>query len=84
MMFIKCLCLVCVQILTLNQPIEFSRKIRPVCLPSDPSLTYTYKVVQATGWGEIENDVSPTNLMKVDVKVISMRTCRRSYRSVTR
>ena len=73
----------CVQILTLKEPVEFSWKIRPVCLPSDPSVSYEDEVAQATGWGRIEDNASPTNLMEVDVKVISIETCQNSYRSVT-
>ena len=73
----------CHQILTLTEPIEFSWKMRPVCLPSDPSVSYEGEVGQATGWGAIENNKSPTNLMEVDVKVISIETCQNSYRYVT-
>ena len=73
----------CLKILTLTAPIEFSWKIRPVCLPSDPSVSYEGEVAQATGWGRIEDNAFPTNLMKVDVKVISIGTCQNSYRAVT-
>jgi len=69
-------------ILTLKQPIEFSWKMRPICLPSDPSVTYESEVVQATGWGRIENNGSPTNLMEVDVKIIDIQTCMNSFGSV--
>ena len=72
----------CHQILTLTEPIEFTSKIRPICLPSDPSVSYDGEVVQATGWGRIENNGSPSNLMGVDVKVISIDTCQNSYRYV--
>ena len=47
-------------------------------------MTYEGKIVQATGWGRIENDSSPDNLMKVDVKVISIQTCQNSYSLVIR
>jgi len=63
-------------ILTLTQPIEFSDKIRPVCLPSDPSVTFQNKVVKATGWGYTKPGQFPDNLMKVEVKVIPIQTCR--------
>jgi len=69
-------------ILTLKEPIEFNWKMRPICLPSDPSVTYDGEVAQATGWGRIENNGSPTNLMKVDVKVIDIQTCMNSFGSV--
>ena len=71
------------QVLTLTESVEFNWKIRPVCLPSDPSVSYEDEVVQATGWGKIENNAFPTNLMEVDVKVISIETCQNSYRYVT-
>ena len=69
--------------MTLTEPIEFTSKIRPICIPSDPSVSYDGEVTQATGWGRIENNGSPSNLMEVDVKVISIETCQNSYRSVT-
>ena len=58
--------------------------MRPICLPSDPSVTYKSKVVQATGWGRIDNNGSPTNLMEpeADVKVIDIQTCMNSFGSV--
>jgi len=69
-------------ILTMTEPIEFNYKIRPVCLPSDPSVTYEGEVCQATGWGRIEDNKSPKNLMEVDVKIISIEDCRNSYSNV--
>ena len=79
-MFMKCVInLVMLQILTLTQPIEFNWRMRPVCLPSDPSVSYENKVVKATGWGysSISNGqlVFPNNLMEVDVKVIPIQDC---------
>ena len=57
--------------------------MRPICLPSDPSVTYENKVVQATGWGRLSRALA-TNLMEVDVKVISIQTCQNSDSSVKR
>lgn len=71
--------LLMIQILTLTQPIEFSQKMRPVCLPSDPIMTYENKVVPATGWGATTSYKPyqhPDNLMKVYVRVIPIQTCR--------
>ena len=76
--------LFCVQILTLTQPIEFSWKIRPVCLPSNPSVTYENQVAQATGWGRTDDNSLSANLMEVDVRVISIQTCQNSYPGVMR
>lgn len=71
-----------VQILTLRRPIEFSWKVRPVCLPSDPSVSYEGEVAQATGWGRTDTGYSATNLMEVDVKIISTETCENTHGSV--
>ena len=71
----------CLKILTMPRAIESSWKIRPVCLPSNPSVSYANKVAQATGWGF--SGTSSPNLMEVDVKVISIDTCQNSYRYVT-
>ena len=71
--------LLMIQILTLTQPIEFSQKMRPVCLPSNPSMTYENQVVTATGWGATtpyKPYIFPDNLMKVYVKVIPIQKCR--------
>ncbi len=64
-----------VQILTLKRPIEFSWKVRPACLPSDPSVSYEGELAEATGWGRTDTGYSATNLMEVDVKVIDTETC---------
>ena len=48
-------------------------------------MSYEDEIAQATGWGGMSDlyNVYPDNLMKVDVKVISIETCQNSYRSVT-
>ena len=71
-----------IQILTLKKPIEFSWKVRPACLPSDPSVSYEGELAQATGWGRTDTGYSATNLMEVDVKVINTETCKNSHGSV--
>ena len=41
-----------VALLTLNEPVEFSETIRPVCLPSGANL-YVGKKATVIGWGSL-------------------------------
>lgn len=41
-----------VAILTLNQPVEFSEQIRPICLPSGSQL-YSGRNATVIGWGSL-------------------------------
>ena len=64
------------QILTLTEAVEFSRTVKPVCLPTDPSQSYLDKEVTATGWGLLGDGSVTNKLMEVDVRVISIEKCR--------
>lgn len=41
-----------VAVLTLSEPVEFSERIRPICLPSGPHL-YSGKTATVIGWGSL-------------------------------
>lgn len=41
-----------VAVLTLNEPVEFSELIRPICLPSGSQL-YNGKTATVIGWGSL-------------------------------
>ena len=62
--------------MTLTEAVEFSRTVRPVCLPTDPSQSYQDKEVTATGWGLLGDGSVTNKLMEVDVRVISIEKCR--------
>ena len=66
-------------ILTLDHPVTFTDKIRPLCLPSDASLSYAGETATAAGWGDADDGFSPEKLRKVQVNVISNDQCK-NYR----
>merc|ERR1719422_2929710 len=67
-------------ILTLTKPITFTDKIRPACLPSDVTKTYTNEMATVSGWGTTTFQGSqPSKLMEVDVKVITNAQCKTKY-----
>ena len=67
----------------MTEPVAFSRTVKPVCFPKDPSQSYEDKVVTATGWGRLLTGALPNKLMGVDVKVLSIEKCQESNPSVT-
>ena len=67
-------------ILTLTKPVTFTDKIRPACLPSDVTKTYTNEMATVSGWGTTTFQGSqPSKLMEVDVKVITNAQCKTKY-----
>ncbi|KAJ8670479.1 hypothetical protein QAD02_001738 [Eretmocerus hayati] len=70
-----------VAILTLNEPVEFSEYIRPVCLPSGSSL-YSGKTATVIGWGSLrENGPAPAQLQEVSIPIWSNAGCKQRYGS---
>ena len=67
-------------ILTLSDPVTFSRTMAPVCLPADVSSLYTGEVATVTGWGTTSSGgaLAP-RLREVDVTVTSNAQCSNSY-----
>ena len=58
----------------MTDPVVFSRTVKPVCLPKDPSQSYQDK--------KIADGALPDKLMGVDVKVLSIEKCQESYSRV--
>ncbi|GBP39793.1 Chymotrypsinogen 2 [Eumeta japonica] len=68
-----------VSILTLDQPVKFSKTIRPICLPSG-SRAYNGVYGTVIGWGSLqENGVQPSILQKVSIPIWSNADCRLKY-----
>ncbi|XP_037800605.1 serine protease 27-like [Penaeus monodon] len=60
-------------------PIEFSQRVGPVCLP-DPSGFFDNVTGTVTGWGTLKADGEPSNvLMEVDVPTMTNAKCRQAY-----
>ena len=72
-------------ILTLSDPVTFSKQIALVCLPSSTSSLYTGEVATVTGWGTTSSggSLSP-RLLEVDVTVTSNAQCSNSYSGINR
>jgi len=70
-----------VAILTLEDSVEYSSTIQPICLAAGNNLFINNKVTVA-GWGTLsEGGSQPATLMKVDVEVWTNEACRKSYGS---
>jgi len=67
-------------ILTLKEPITFTREISPACLPSDTTELYAGQVATVSGWGTLKSQGhQPTVLMEVDVTVTTEEFCKSVY-----
>ena len=75
-----------IAILTLTEPLTFSRTMSPICLPADPSLSYAGDTATVTGWGWTTHWQPPSgwtthspqladSLQEVDVTVWSNEDC---------
>merc|ERR1712012_1341787 len=70
-----------VAILTMEDDVQFTTNIQPICLARG-SNSYVDRRVTVSGWGTLsEGGSQPNNLMKVDVKVWTNQRCKSSYGS---
>ncbi|EFN86241.1 proclotting enzyme [Harpegnathos saltator] len=68
-----------VALLTMNEPVEFTEQIRPICLPSGSQL-YSGKTATVIGWGSLrEGGVQPAVLQEVSIPVWSNSECKLKY-----
>ncbi|XP_074064502.1 prostasin [Macrotis lagotis] len=71
-----------IALLQLKSPVNFSRSIRPVCLPAANASFPNGLQCTVTGWGNIHSSVSlpnPKILQQLDVPLISRETCNCLY-----
>lgn len=65
-----------IAIVELDEPVEFSDILQPVCLPS-PSQNYTSRLGLVIGWGRTTEDSSPSSfLRKAFVPIWSTEQCK--------
>ena len=69
-----------IAVLTLSSSVTFTRRIAPVCLPSETSDTHAGQNAIVTGWGR----GSGTALNEADVTIISNRDCNKAYGATDR
>ena len=67
-----------IAVITLDRLVQFSRKIRPICLPANPSIKqFETKTAVAAGWGSTKHNskkTSPTP-REAEVKVLKHKAC---------
>jgi len=65
-----------IAVLTLCDPLTFSRNVRPVCLPHLPGPAYDSVLATVSGWGALSSGgSSPDKLMKVNVTTMDNTEC---------
>ncbi|XP_033356794.1 proclotting enzyme-like [Bombus vosnesenskii] len=68
-----------IALLTLNEPVPFTKEIRPICLPSGPQL-YIGCTATVIGWGSLrESGPQPAILQKVSIPIWSNNECKLKY-----
>ena len=68
-------------ILRLSQPVSFTNKVSPACLPDNREKTYLGANATATGWGTTGSGSIANTLQEADVTVISNAACDNYYRN---
>merc|ERR1712128_59037 len=69
-------------ILTLKEPVTFTKAISPACLPSTATQMFAGQVATVSGWGTLSSGGNqPTVLMEVDVTVTTNEVCKGVYGS---
>ncbi len=71
-------------IVTLSKPVTFGTKVRPLCLPANPSRQYKGHKAIATGWGRNSKGRSVNKLKEAGVRIRSNRKCSRLSRSFSK
>ena len=67
-------------ILRLANPVNFTKEVRPACLPADLNATYAGVTATVTGWGDLSTGgSSPDVLQEVDVTVTTNAECNNAY-----
>lgn len=66
-----------IALLRLKNTVQVSRRLGPVCLPSQTKNRYVGRTAKATGWGATSHNGPTANLLReVDVPVLSHRECK--------
>ena len=64
-----------VAVLTLTSPVQYSDKVKPICLPSNPGQNYVGKVAVASGFGLDVDGNEQSDLMETKATVNSEEDC---------
>ncbi|XP_018562106.1 serine protease snake-like [Anoplophora glabripennis] len=74
-----------IALLKLQRKVQFSRNILPACLNNAFNVNLATKTLLALGWGKMDFAGPTSNdLLKAELRVVSNRECKRSYRGSSR
>ena len=62
-----------IAIIELNEPVQFSAQISPICLPDEP--VFGEEAVLVSGWGDSKGTLDENYLNQANVAVIPRDTC---------
>ncbi|XP_050100541.1 proclotting enzyme [Anopheles aquasalis] len=70
-----------VAVLTMDQPVPFTKQVRAICLPgADNSRAYNGQTATVIGWGSLrENGPQPAILQEVNLPIWTNAECRAKY-----
>ncbi|XP_058981227.1 uncharacterized protein LOC101898442 [Musca domestica] len=72
-----------IAILTLSEPVKFTKEIQPICLPTSPTQqrsSYSGQIATVAGWGSLrENGPQPSILQKVQIPIWNNAECAAKY-----
>ncbi|XP_035915660.1 clotting factor B [Anopheles stephensi] len=70
-----------VAVLTMDQPVPFTKQVRPICLPAaDNTRAYNGQTATVIGWGSLrENGPQPAILQEVNLPIWTNNECRIKY-----
>ncbi|XP_068220837.1 trypsin-1-like isoform X3 [Palaemon carinicauda] len=64
-------------VIELDEPVDFDRNVRPVCLPTE-NITYTGENGLVTGWGRLSEDGEASDVVRyIRIPIMSNEQCRR-------
>ncbi|XP_028170665.1 transmembrane protease serine 9-like [Ostrinia furnacalis] len=67
-----------IALLKLNEPVNVTDTVKPICLPKDDGQTYAGVKAIATGWGSLTEEKNHScKLMEVEVPVLSNDECKK-------
>ena len=69
-----------IALLQLDQPVQYTTTIRPICLPTNPEDTYGSQVGTTIGWGITEDGAQSEFLREVELNILENVTCYENYR----
>ena len=69
-----------IALIQLNQPVQFTTTIRPICLPTNAEDTYGSELGTTIGWGITEDGEQSAFLREVELNILENTTCYENYR----